>query len=241
MENEAVLHDHGEEISEHLRDNVAKTESFRTVSDIFKLLADSSRVRIFWLLCHCEECVVNISILTDMTSPAVSHHLRQLRDSGLIVSRRDGKEVYYKAAATEQVRLLHIMIEKTMEISCPEESGGAPTGGEGRYTAEQLDTIRRVHDLLTENLDRRYTIDELSRRFLINPSSLKEMFKAVYGKSLAAHIKEHRMELASELLRETGLSIAEIAERVGYENQSKFSAEFKKSVGSLPTEYRKLF
>ena len=71
--------------------------------------------------------------------------------------------------------------------------------------------------------------------------SLKEMFKAVYGKSLAAHIKEHRMELASKLLRETGLSIAEIAERVGYENQSKFSAEFKKSVGSLPTEYRKLF
>ena len=31
MENEAVLHDHGAEISEHLRDNVAKTESFRTV------------------------------------------------------------------------------------------------------------------------------------------------------------------------------------------------------------------
>ena len=239
MENEAVLHDHGAEISEHLRDNVAKTESFRTVSDIFKLLADSSRVRIFWLLCHCEQCVVNISLLTGMTSPAVSHHLRQLRDSGLIVSRRDGKEVYYKAAATEQVRLLHIMIEKTMEISCPEEHDGdiqsvpelpeldAATGGEGRYSAEQLDTIRRVHDLLTENLDRRY--------------SLKEMFKAVYGKSLAAHIKEHRMELASKLLRETGLSIAEIAERVGYENQSKFSAEFKKSVGCLPTEYRKLF
>ena len=82
MENEAALHDHGAEISEHLRDNVAKTESFRTVSDIFKLLADSSRVRIFWLLCHCEQCVVNISLLTGMTSPAVSHHLRQLRDSG---------------------------------------------------------------------------------------------------------------------------------------------------------------
>ena len=251
MENEAVLHDHGAEISEHLRDNVAKTESFRTVSDIFKLLADSSRVRIFWLLCHCEQCVVNISLLTGMTSPAVSHHLRQLRDSGLIVSRRDGKEVYYKAAATEQVRLLHIMIEKTMEISCPKEHDGdiqsvpelpeldAATGGEGRYSAEQLDTIRRVHDLLTENLDRRYTIEELSRRFLINPSSLKEMFKAVYGKSLAAHIKEHRMELASKLLRETGLSIAEIAERVGYENQSKFAAVFVRHFGCPPLEYRR--
>ena len=240
---------HLHELEEYLR----RTEYFQTVALVFRQLSDANRVRLFWLLCHCEECVVNLAAMMGMSPPALSHHLRQLRESGLIVSRRDGKEVYYKAAATEQVRLLHIMIEKTMEISCPKEHDGdiqsvpelpeldAATGGEGRYSAEQLDTIRRVHDLLTENLDRRYTIEELSRRFLINPSSLKEMFKAVYGKSLAAHIKEHRMELASKLLRETGLSIAEIAERVGYENQSKFSAEFKKSVGSLPTEYRKLF
>ncbi len=250
MKNETMPHDHGEEISEHLRESVERTESFRTVSDIFKLLADPSRARIFWLLCHCEECVVNISFLTDMTSPAVSHHLRQLKDGGLIVSRREGKEVYYKAAPTEQVRLLHVMMEKTMEISCPEERGDiqsvpelpeldAHTGGEGRCTAEQLETVRRVHELLTENLDRRYTIEELSRRFLINPSTLKESFKAVYGQSLAAHIREHRMELASGLLRDTGLSIAEIAERVGYENQSKFSAEFKKYTGKLPSEYRR--
>ncbi len=250
MKNETMPHDHGEEISEHLRESVERTESFRTVSDIFKLLADPSRARIFWLLCHCEECVVNISFLTDMTSPAVSHHLRQLKDGGLIVSRREGKEVYYKAAPTEQVRLLHVMMEKTMEISCPEERGDirsvpelpeldAHTGGEGSCTAEQLETVHRVHELLTENLDRRYTIEELSRRFLINPSTLKESFKAVYGQSLAAHIREHRMELASELLRDTDLSIAEIAERVGYENQSKFSAEFKKYTGKLPSEYRR--
>ena len=250
----SLPHDHGAHgHTEDLHRELKNVEHFGAVCDIFKQLSDPTRVRIFWLLSHREECVINIAALLDMSSPAVSHHLRSLAQSGLIESRRCGKEVYYKAAATEQVRLLHIMIEKTMEISCPEEHDGdiqsvpelpeldAATGGEGRYSAEQLDTIRRVHDLLTENLDRRYTIDELSRRFLINPSSLKEMFKAVYGKSLAAHIKEHRMELASELLRETGLSIAEIAERVGYENQSKFSAEFKKSVGCLPTEYRKLF
>lgn len=119
MENEAVLHDHGEEISEHLRDNVAKTESFRTVSDIFKLLADPSRARIFWLLCHCEECVINLSSLMDMSSPAVSHHLNKLRTSGLIVSRREGKEVYYKAADTPESQTLHETIEHVMEIACP--------------------------------------------------------------------------------------------------------------------------
>ena len=120
MENEAMPHDHGEKKSAQLREAAARTESFRTVSDIFKLLADPSRARIFWLLCHCEECVVNISFLTDMSSPAVSHHLRQLKDGGLIVSRREGKEVYYHAADSAQSRLLHEMIEQVMDIACPE-------------------------------------------------------------------------------------------------------------------------
>ena len=42
----------------------------------------------------CEECVLNISAMLEMSSPAVSHHLRPLKNSGLIVSRREGKEVY---------------------------------------------------------------------------------------------------------------------------------------------------
>ena len=33
-------------------------ENFQTVADIFKQLGDGSRIRIFWLLCHCEECVI---------------------------------------------------------------------------------------------------------------------------------------------------------------------------------------
>ena len=83
------------------------------------------------------------------------------------------------------------------------------------------------------------TIEELSRRFLMNPSTLKEVFKAVYGQSIAAHIREHRMERAAELLRGTDESVARIAAAVGYESASKFSAEFRKAYGRLPTEYRK--
>ncbi len=99
-----------------------KKDSFQTIAAVFKQLSDGSRVRIFWLLCHCEECVANLSALVDMSSPAVSHHLRQLKDSGLLVSRRQGKEVYYRASDTEQSRLLHIMIEQALEISCPDWS-----------------------------------------------------------------------------------------------------------------------
>lgn len=45
--------------------------------------------------------------------------LKQLKAGGLITSRREGKEVYYKAAETKQVDLLHRMIEKLVEINCP--------------------------------------------------------------------------------------------------------------------------
>ena len=186
-----------------------------------------------------------------LLSPALSHHLRQLRESGLIVSRRDGKEVYYKAAKSEQAQLLHRMIERTVEIACPEEGEDVASAphlppldvhaleGVHGCSAEQLETIRRVHEALTADLSSRITIDELSRRFLMNPSTMKEVFKTVYGQSIAAHIREHRMERAAELLHETDTSMAEIAAAIGYESASKFSAEFRKAYGALPTEYRR--
>ena len=91
MHTDLLPHHHGEE--EHhnidqIRAQLAKADNFQIVADIFKQVGDPSRVRIFWLLCHCEECVQNISALMEMSSPAVSHHLRGLKDNGLIVSRR---------------------------------------------------------------------------------------------------------------------------------------------------------
>ena len=114
----SLPHDHGPS-SRHTFDHMPKHEEFLIISDIFKQMADPTRIRIFWLLCHCEECVINLSALMDMSSPAVSHHLKQLRVGGLITSRREGKEVYYKAANTEQAKLLHEMIESMVKISCP--------------------------------------------------------------------------------------------------------------------------
>ena len=56
-----------------------------------------------------------------MSSPAVSHHLRLLKSCGLVRSIRRGKEVYYKASDTVASDLLHHMIEKMVELSCPSE------------------------------------------------------------------------------------------------------------------------
>ena len=120
MSTGTLPHDHGE--GNHLdvlTERAAELERFQTVGNVFRQLSDPSRVRIFWILCHCEECVINLSAMVGMSSPAVSHHLKSLKDCGLIVSRRDGKEVYYRASDTEVCRALHEMTEKMMRITCP--------------------------------------------------------------------------------------------------------------------------
>ena len=117
MESVRLPHDHGHPMPHPA--HTPDTEDFALLADVFKLLGDASRVRIFWLLCHCEACVINLSAMMGMSSPAVSHHLKLLRANGLIVSRREGKEVYYKAAGTQLARQLHAIVESTMEITCP--------------------------------------------------------------------------------------------------------------------------
>ena len=109
MPEHILPHNHGESMNtEHILHVISQTDNFQTVAESFKILGDPTRIRIFWMLCHCEECVINISAMMD-----------QLKNAGLIVSRREGKEVYYKAADTEQSRLLHIMIEQVLKITCP--------------------------------------------------------------------------------------------------------------------------
>ena len=135
---------------------------------------------------------------------------------------------YFKLKAQELLLELHRL---------PKQSGNMLT----QYQAGQIHTIRQIHEQLMQHLDQRITIETLSRQYLMNPTTLKEVFKTVYGTSIAAHMKEHRMEKAAQLLRNTESSIAQIAKAVGYESQSKFTAAFKDTFGMMPSLYRKTY
>ena len=66
----------------------------------------------------------------NMSSPAVAHHLKLLRDADLVVTRREEKEVYYSVSKTEKAQMLHHMIESIQEIACPDENDIRDTTGQ---------------------------------------------------------------------------------------------------------------
>jgi Predicted transcriptional regulators len=120
MKNKILPHDHGDTIHNVLK-RMPETERFLEAAPVFQQLGDGSRLRILWLLCHCEECVSNIAVAVDMSDSAVSHHLKTLRLHGLINGRREGKEVYYTLADNEKARFVHKAIEEFFDIGCPSD------------------------------------------------------------------------------------------------------------------------
>ncbi|MCO5384955.1 MAG: metalloregulator ArsR/SmtB family transcription factor [Desulfosporosinus sp.] len=118
MGNCNLPHDHGQNI-ENILEQMPNIDNFTGAANIFQQLSDGSRLRILWLLCHTEECGINIAVAVNMSPAAVSHHIKTLKLSGLISSRREGKEVYYTLADTEKATLVHQMIDDLFHITCP--------------------------------------------------------------------------------------------------------------------------
>lgn len=110
-------HDHGTKTAELLK-QIPAQDTFEKVSGTFGLISDPTRLKILWLLCHSEDCVANIAAAIEMSSPAVSHHLRVLKQAGLLVSHRDGKETYYTLADTAEARLVHNIVDDVFNMKC---------------------------------------------------------------------------------------------------------------------------
>lgn len=104
----------------------------------------------------------------------------------------------------------------------------------------QVEKVRAIHDFLTGHIAENFTQDELSRRFDIPMTQMKNCFRSVYGSAIGAWLTDYRMNMAAELLiNRRELGIAEIGGKVGYDNAGKFTEAFKRIMKLTPTEYRK--
>lgn len=87
-----------EDIVERVRNKTPPEEQLTDLADLFKIFADTTRVKILYLLFESEMCVCDISRLLGMQQSAISHQLRTLKQSKLVKARRDGKTVFYSLA-----------------------------------------------------------------------------------------------------------------------------------------------
>lgn len=85
------------------------------LADLFKLFGDSTRIGILWALSESEMCVCDLCALLKMKQPAVSHQLKNLKQSRVVKARRDGKIVYYSLDDEHIRRLLNLGMEHIVE------------------------------------------------------------------------------------------------------------------------------
>lgn len=106
-------------------------------------------------------------------------------------------------------------------------------------TSNQMEMAKEAETILTKDLSIRIPIHTIANTMGISETSLKNYFHAVFGQNISSYMLEKRLKKAKELLKNKKLSILEVANAVGYENQSKFTNVFRKNVGMTPRDYRK--
>ncbi len=118
------LHEHSEvcdcdvihkEVVESVQSQMEDTEVLYAVSDFFKVMSDSTRMRIMYALDKAELCVCDLSVLLNMTKSAISHQLKSLKDAELVKSRRDGKNVFYSLKDDHVKAIIETGIEHIKE------------------------------------------------------------------------------------------------------------------------------
>ncbi len=97
---------------------------------------------------------------------------------------------------------------------------------------------RRVHDYIAAHLDQKITNDALAQIAGLSTAHFGVVFKQTEGMSPHCYVLQYRVRRAQQLLASTQMSLAEIANAVGFSNQSHCIQSFRKIVGVTPGDYR---
>ena len=103
------------EIVEKVMPDMPDLRVLYDLSDFFKVMGDSTRIRLLWALEQAEMCVNDLAVLLDMTKSAVSHQLKILRTAKLVKAENRGKNVYYSLADDHVKVVLEMALDHIRE------------------------------------------------------------------------------------------------------------------------------
>ena len=109
-----MLHHH-EEVIKQVIGEMPQEEDLYDLADFFKVFADTTRIKILYVLLKQEMCVCDIAQTLEMTQSAISHQLRILKQMDLVKNRREGKTIYYSLADNHIAMILDMGLEHINE------------------------------------------------------------------------------------------------------------------------------
>lgn len=90
-------------------------QEIQNLSEMFKLFADETRLRIICAILNTELCVCDLSEILNLNQSTVSHQLQLLRSSKLVKYRKDGKQVYYSLEDAHIENIIKMALSHIME------------------------------------------------------------------------------------------------------------------------------
>jgi AraC-like DNA-binding protein len=138
-------------------------------------------------------------------------------------------------SATVLAKLSELLFVETIRRyleGLPEDETSWLAGLRDRFVARAL-------SLFHDEVSRPWTIDALSREVGLSRSALADRFVSLIGKAPMQYLAHWRMQVASQELRNTNATLAQIALSVGYDSEAAFSRAFKKAFGAAPASWRR--
>jgi two-component system, response regulator YesN len=100
------------------------------------------------------------------------------------------------------------------------------------------EVIAGVHEYIGRHYQSDIRVEELAERFYFSKEYLTRLFRNQYGCAIYEYVLQLRMNNAREYLLDSGLTIQEIAEKMGYSSANYFGKAFKRRYGQTPSEFR---
>ncbi len=184
--------------------------SSKDIPDNFKWLSDNQNSGVF----HCALPLdANMALAVNDITSCTFHN---------------GPRLTYMLA--KFLELLSSAYQKMIELESNQESPPL------KLSEKDFDRIKEAEKIITDDLENTISLAELAKQIGINRTKLILGFRYVYGTSVQAYWRDHRLVIARELLSETGLSVNETAYKVGYSEVSSFTRAFIRKFGIRPKD-----
>lgn len=161
------------------------------------------------------------------------HTIENILNKMLIICKSEDylkelyKKFYLQLLLCELLLLINDFIDKLEEK-------------EYHYSQLMHPKITQIIQYINDNYNKNITLAEMAERFYISPSYLSKLFKDTTNFTFTEYLNSVRIKNAKELLAKPGYRIIDVAQKVGFNNNTHFTRVFKDITGMSPTNYKKL-